>query len=147
MIDIRRNMDFFTMPAQYRVIPVNCRGVAGAGLAKAAKRLPGVDLDFAAYKRVCEDRDLKPGNLLIGSRLIFAATKNHWKDPSQLAWVGACFKELSKLKPDSIAIPALGCGLGGLTWRQIQPFAVDCCRVMQAANSEVQIYLFPGDVR
>jgi hypothetical protein len=49
--------------------------------------------------------------------------------------------EVKRRKIGSIAIPALGCGLGGLDWAQVRP------RIVKAFEDlpDVQVYLFePG---
>ena len=52
-------------------------------------------------------------------------TKLHWRDPSQLAYVAAGVASLSRLLVElearSVAIPALGCGLGCLAWSDVGP--------------------------
>ena len=73
--------------------------------------------------------------------LLFA-TKRHWRNDSDLAgieeglrWVVANY-ETEGIK--SIALPALGCGLGNLDWRDVGP--VMCSQLAQL-NIPVAIYL------
>jgi len=116
--------DILTDPAEAIVIPVNTVGVPGAGLAKAwAKKDPDA---AGVYKSLCEKALVKVGeiNIIIhgDSRWIIFPTKEHWKHPSQLEWIE---KGLMDLRPqvmglESMAIPALGCGLGGLEWNDVR---------------------------
>ena len=118
------------------VCPVNCVGVMGKGLAKAIKELYPWSVEV--YKKSCEDGILTPGNIIpaypnttlpgtdIKNPIILhAATKNHWKNKSQIDWVEACLREISKFmaqsQTNSIAIPKIGCGLGGLSWKDVEP--------------------------
>lgn len=121
--------DIFDSGAEVLVNPVNCVGVMGAGLAKQFK-LRYFDA-FVGYKAYC-DIGLTPGQcpfFSINDNQFMAClpTKVHWKDPSRLEWVDAGLKKLRQIcEPDywdikSIAIPALGCGLGGLNWSDVEP--------------------------
>ncbi len=73
--------------------------------------------------------------------LLFA-TKRHWRDNSDLngieeglRWIVAnCEAEGIK----SIALPALGCGLGKLEWKDVGPIM---CRHLAQLNIPVTIYL------
>jgi O-acetyl-ADP-ribose deacetylase (regulator of RNase III) len=115
------------------VNPVNCNGICGAGLAKAFKeRFP---LAYDDYKSRCNGPVLgpvTPGFVLIthsGVKLpewIFHfPTKEDWKEPSRLEWIEAGLVDMAyKLQHGpvhSVAIPALGCGLGGLNWDVVRP--------------------------
>lgn len=124
------------------VNPVNCEGVMGAGLAKAFKERFG-DEYFQAYRKDCGLGNLIPGTATtwwtykfvggadgrrIEQRVINLPTKGKWRDKSNLAdIVSACrYVRREILHPgQSIAIPMLGCGLGGLSWRDVRPAVVD----------------------
>lgn len=115
------------------VNPVNCEGVMGAGLAKAFKEYFVADY-FNAYRTDCALGNLIPGTATtwwVGSssqRVINLPTKSKWRDKSNLAdIVNACrFVHREILLPRcSVAIPMLGCGLGGLDWRDVRPAVVE----------------------
>lgn len=111
------------------VCPVNCIGVMGAGLAKEFReRFP---LASSYYKKVCIHGSLQPGHCLAEyheKTIIFAATKDHWREPSRLEWVESCLERIGAFFAPadgetayrSIAIPALGCGLGQLPWTDVK---------------------------
>ncbi len=109
---------------------VNCGGVMGKGIALEFKRrYPDA---FAAYKRVCDTGQFRLGQVFIFDRgesvspryIVHFPTKNHWRDSSQIEDIETGLKslvsELYRLQIDSIAIPALGCGLGGLEWTGVR---------------------------
>ena len=136
--------DLFTDDAEALVNPVNCFGVMGKGLAlEFKKRFPK---NFKAYELYCELRYLSSGGIFTyeeNDRLIInAATKYHWKYPSSIQAVSVCLKEirlsinLNEIK--SIAIPALGCGLGGLSWAEVKPLIEE--RLGEIENCRITVY-------
>ena len=102
------------------VIPVNCVGVMGAGLAKQfANKYPSL---VALYKQSCSDGNLSIGHCVLEDteygKFIFFPTKQDWRDPSEIEYIESgldsickCMRYFPNLK---IAFPPLGCGLGGL---------------------------------
>lgn len=107
---------------------VNCVGVMGKGLALEFRhRFP---TNFIKYKDYCNKEHLRPGEIFVMQDneqiIINAATKNHWKDKSEEDWVISCIKNIvdwlnSNRYVESVAVPKLGCGLGGLDWTKIRP--------------------------
>lgn len=109
------------------VNPVNTVGVAGAGLAKQfAIRYPRAN---DAYVNLCKGGVLTIGTVgayedATGKTIVFFPTKDHWRNPSALEYIEAGITPLvnwiKKSGVDSIALPKLGCGLGGLRWRDVK---------------------------
>ncbi|AYD81421.1 ADP-ribosyltransferase [Streptomyces phage JustBecause] len=107
--------------AQGLVNPVNCVGVPGAGLARQFRdRWPAQVEEYVTF---CREGKMRPGRvhdavLLDGRRILSIATKRHWRDNSRIEDVDlglAALKEyLDTTGLISVAVPALGCGLGGL---------------------------------
>jgi len=120
--------DLFADDANVLVCPVNTGGVMGKGLAlEFRRRFPWCE---AQYKDYCEHALLRPGDFYLdrnGGRPVIgmAATKRHWANPSQIEWIGAICErikeQVSFFMIPSLAIPALGCGLGGLAWGDVLP--------------------------
>lgn len=119
------------------VIPVNCVEVAGAGLAKAWKERDPAAHD--GYLEVCDRSLIRPGDLAYSANgWRWAATKDHWRNPSEKKWVAMILYELEKLSkayPErQIAVPLLGCGCGGLNkeWflEEAQGILKDCGNVV-----------------
>ena len=122
----------FDSGADVLVCPVNCVGVMGKGLAlEFKKRFNGL---WDAYKTIWKE-GLYPGMAIHvqnntlqfppPSAVYFATTKDHWRDRTQRHWVNDCLANLRKSvdvrkRYRSIAIPALGCGLGGLDWADVK---------------------------
>lgn len=130
---IIENGNIFEDPADAIVIPVNCVGTLGKGLALTAKhRWPEMEQRYTAG---CRNGFIKPGTLwgwrldvMDDDRLVqvwLGATKNHWRNPSQIEWIEAIctrIKETSIARNrQSFAVPALGCGLGELRWADVLP--------------------------
>lgn len=125
--------NMFDRQTDIYVIPVNTRGVMGAGLAKvAADRNPAL---LAWYRQQCQDRLLAAGEAIWSVQpfenatiYMLFATKDDWRQPAQIDWIVSGMSDVRDLcelaardGPATIAIPALGCGLGGLDWREVEP--------------------------
>jgi len=125
------NENILSAPVQAIVNPVNCVGVMGAGLARQiAQAFPEI---LPAYKDACRTGKIAPGKLFVhdvirpdGRRglVVDLPTKRHWKDPSHRADIeqglAALVFEIHARKIETLAVPALGCGLGGLSWPTVQ---------------------------
>ena len=119
--------DLLGSTAQTLVNPVNCRGVMGKGLAKAFKeRWPEM---FRQYQEACKKGEVRPGSPLLfrddDRQILSVPTKDDWKMPSTYEMVEAGLKAIRDHYREwgitSIAMPALGCGLGGLEWSKVRP--------------------------
>lgn len=118
----------FESGATALVNPVNCVGVMGGGLARIfADRYPEMERDYNLY---CESGLLRPGmvhsyysNLEEVPIILNLPTKDDWRKPSTLEYVHdgliALATYLNRFSIDSVAVPALGCGLGGLDWEPV----------------------------
>jgi O-acetyl-ADP-ribose deacetylase (regulator of RNase III) len=116
------------------VNPVNCVGVMGAGLAKQFKK--AYPVNFERYRVACMQGEVMMGRVFVtmvpeGSRVRYIVnfpTKQHWLDNSRLEDIAVGLRHLADWitgsSIDSIALPALGCGLGGLRWETVRPMIV-----------------------
>jgi O-acetyl-ADP-ribose deacetylase (regulator of RNase III) len=118
--------DILESPAEALVNTVNCVGVMGRGIALQFKnRYPE---NYKEYAQACKLNEVRPGTMFVtntnqfqGPRYIINfPTKRHWRGKSRLEDIDAGLADLVRvvadLKITSIAIPPLGCGLGGLSW-------------------------------
>lgn len=118
--------DILASKANVLVNPVNCVGVMGAGLAlEFKKRWPEM---FEAYVALCNQDKLIPGSVWylwnLEQPILLFPTKFHWRDSSHIDLIEAGLKAFSNVQwkmIKSIAFPQLGCGLGGLDWKDVQP--------------------------
>lgn len=121
--------------AQALVNPVNCVGVAGKGLALQFRRAwPN---NYHAYMSDCRSGLMKIGrvHLFPTGRLgnpkwiINFPTKDDWRDKSKLIYIeaglDALVPQLIINRIERIAIPPLGCGLGGLKWEDVEKLIRD----------------------
>lgn len=110
---------------------VNCVGVMGKGIALQFKQ--AYPHNFTEYERACKANDLQLGKMFIVKNhsllhpqyIINFPTKRHWKDKSKIEDIEQGLVDLvQQLKVHdiaSVAIPALGCGYGGLEWNAVRP--------------------------
>lgn len=109
---------------------VNTVGVMGKGIALAFKnRFPA---NYQAYAAACQRGEVVTGRMfvtetqaLLGPRwIVNFPTKQHWRDPSRLEWVQTGLQDLRRFllaqSVQSVALPALGAGLGGLSWPAVR---------------------------
>jgi O-acetyl-ADP-ribose deacetylase (regulator of RNase III) len=125
MIEIIEDKSIFESSCEALVNPVNCEGVAGKGLALEFKKKYPVN--FNQYVLNCQTGFLIPGRVLPvkEDKWIFNfPTKNKWREDSKYNYIytGLIFLNnlLIQKNIKSVAIPALGCGLGGLEWTQVK---------------------------
>lgn len=124
------------------VVPVNTVGVAGAGLALQMKNLyPDAE---RYYNGACARGEVAIGKVAgywvsQARTLLFFPTKEHWKNPSKMAYVVAGLKDLKLRKLDGgLAVPMLGAGLGGLPRDQVLGLLK---RELNRIGVEVEIYV------
>jgi O-acetyl-ADP-ribose deacetylase (regulator of RNase III) len=118
---------------QVLVNPVNLEGVMGKGLALAFKmEYPGLE---PVYQAACRAGKLVMGRLFVFEDwtgpsqpryIVCLPTKDKWRGPSRIDYIVQGVLELKRvcamLDVTSVAIPALGCGLGGLDWGTVEPY-------------------------
>lgn len=117
--------------AEAVVNTVNTVGVMGKGIALMFKeRFPQ---NFAAYAAACKSGEVQTGQMFVtpvhelgGPRwVINFPTKQSWRSPTQTEWVRtgliALRDTILEKHITSIAIPPLGCGNGGLDWKDVRP--------------------------
>jgi len=127
--------------------PVNCVGIMGDGLAKQFRdKYPNM---FRHYCDACHRGVLAPGRLLIYDREIFNPpfyiisfpTKKDWRHPSKLEYIEsglvALVKILRLMGINSISVPKLGCGLGGLDWKDVNSLIK---KHLSDVNCQVVVY-------
>lgn len=110
---------------------VNTKGVMGKGVALQFKR--AFPQNFKDYNAACAAGEVQLGRMFVtqpgklqGPRFIINfPTKAHWKARSRLADVESGLRDLRRVLQEcgveSVAIPPLGCGLGGLDWSDVRP--------------------------
>jgi O-acetyl-ADP-ribose deacetylase (regulator of RNase III) len=130
---------------------VNTVGVMGKGIALQFKQ--AFPDNFKAYEAACRRGEVQTGRMFVhesraltGPRFIVNfPTKRHWKGRSRIEDIEAGLEDLAatihRHGIRSIAVPPLGCGLGGLSWDEVRP------RILKALGGieGVDVYLYaPG---
>lgn len=143
--------NLLTAEAQALVNTVNTVGVMGKGIALQFKR--AYPANYAAYRAACAASEVKLGKMFVfdsarlGPRryVINFPTKGHWRAGSKLSDIQAGLADLVRVVRErqitSIAVPALGCGNGGLNWDEVR----QAIEHAFAALPDVQVLLFPPE--
>ncbi len=122
--------DIFTANTEAIVNTVNCVGVMGRGIAlQFKKKFPE---NFKEYESACNREEVVPGKMfvyetgaLFNPRIIINfPTKRHWRGESKIEDIENGLIDLVRIIKEknikSIALPPLGCGLGGLDWNKVK---------------------------
>jgi len=155
--------DMFFSRMQTLTISVNTMGVMGKGLASRAKyQFPDV---YVKYQDLCKKKILQMGtpylykreasldfvladeaerlpNLNLQTWFLLFPTKTDWRKIANLKGIEEGLNWLvdnyEKEGIRSLAIPALGCGLGWLPWGTVGPIL---CKYLQKLKIRVNLYL------
>jgi O-acetyl-ADP-ribose deacetylase (regulator of RNase III) len=147
MIELVRG-NILEADAEAVVNTVNCVGFMGKGIALQFKKAHPEN--FEAYRRACAAGEVQPGRMfvhvtgrMVNPRYIVNfPTKRHWRGSSRYDDIQtgliSLVDEVRRLGISIIAVPPLGCGLGGLDWAKVRP-------MIEAAFAEmptVRVLLF-----
>jgi O-acetyl-ADP-ribose deacetylase (regulator of RNase III) len=155
--------DMFFSRMQTLTVSVNLVGIMGKGVASRAKyQFPDV---YVRYQEVCRNRQLKMGKPYLYKResstdrdladepstllranavtwFLLFPTKSNWKNDADiqgiekgLQWI---YENYEKVGIRELALPALGCGLGRLEWKDVGPLM---CRYLSKLKIRVSIYM------
>jgi hypothetical protein len=155
--------DMFFSRRQTLSISVNTIGVMGKGLASRVKyQFPRV---YVTYQDLCRNKTLKMGkpylykgkisldysladepekllNANLETWFLLFPTKTDWREMADIKGIEEGLKWLvdnyKKEGMESLAIPALGCGLGWLDWGIVGPLL---CRYLKQLDVIVDLYL------
>ncbi len=129
MIEYRRD-NLLAADVEALVNSVNTVGVMGKGIAlQFKKEFPEV---FRIYERACKKGEVEIGKMFtvpVGALnpkyVINFPTKKHWREKTRIEYIEEgledLVREIKRLDITSIAVPSLGCGVGGLDWSEVKP--------------------------
>ncbi len=149
--------NLFEAKTETLVNAVNCVGVMGKGIALQFKQKFPAEY-FKAYKLACQNGELAIGKVRVFDLCTLAharvsassprfiinfPTKRHWREASRIENIESGLQSLveavERYEIKSIAMPALGCGLGGLDWNEVKPLIENA--FVNLPNIEVLLFL------
>ncbi len=122
--------DILEAKAEALVNTVNTVGVMGKGVALQFKR--AFPDNYRAYAKACKRGEVEVGKVFVYDRntlenpryIVNFPTKRHWRGRSKIEYVRTGLEDLVRrirdLDIQSIALPPLGCGNGGLNWDEVR---------------------------
>lgn len=147
MIELKRG-DILKQDAEALVNTVNCVGVMGRGIAlQFRKAFPE---NYKVYRNAAEHGQVRPGRMFVVDLnrvmnpllIINFPTKRDWRGNSRIEDIKAGLRDLVKVlrryKVRSVAVPPLGCGLGGLNWNEVRPLIEETLSEIP----DLHVYLF-----
>jgi O-acetyl-ADP-ribose deacetylase (regulator of RNase III) len=117
--------------AEALVNTVNCVGFMGKGIALQFKK--AYPENFDAYHKACNAGEVQPGRMFVfdlhsmlnPKYVVNFPTKRDWRADSRYedieSGLQALVAEVRRRGIRSLAMPPLGCGLGGLDWNRVRP--------------------------
>ncbi|MFZ4525723.1 MAG: type II toxin-antitoxin system antitoxin DNA ADP-ribosyl glycohydrolase DarG [Chlorobium sp.] len=126
---------------------VNTVGVMGKGIALQFKN--AFPQCFRVYTDAVKRHEIKTGEVQVVpvsslngvQYIVNFPTKKHWRNPSEIGWITDGLRDLQKKivawHIESIAIPPLGCGNGGLEWRVVKS---EIEKALHDLPIDIQIY-------
>ena len=147
MIELTRG-NILRADAEALVNTVNCAGFMGKGIALQFKK--AYPTNFEAYRKACAAGEIQPGRMFVfelhsmlnPKYVINFPTKRDWRANSRYedieSGLHALVAEIKRLGLRTIAVPPLGCGLGGLDWSRVRPMI----ERFLAPESELRVMLY-----
>jgi O-acetyl-ADP-ribose deacetylase (regulator of RNase III) len=130
--------------AEALVNTVNTVGVMGKGIALMFKERFAEN--YRRYAAACKANEVRTGKMFVtevrelgGPRwIVNFPTKQHWRGNSKIEWVSEGLQDLRRFLVDnnvqSVAIPPLGAGNGGLEWDDVR-------RLIEDALGELSVHV------
>ena len=127
---------------------VNTVGIMGKGIALQFKeKFP---LNFKLYQKACKNTEVRTGKMFVTETglltnpqyIINFPTKTDWRSNSRLEDIAEGLNDLVRVVKEkniqSIAIPPLGCGNGGLDWNDVKPLIEEKLKpLIEIVNIEI----------
>ncbi len=151
MVELTKG-NIVTANAEALVNTVNCVGIMGKGVALQFKK--AFPENYERYRSACQAGEVVPGEVLVtetGSLvnpkyIINFPTKRDWREGSKIEDIRSGLMSLASVIKghgiESVAVPPLGCGSGGLDWEAVRPVIIEAL-----ADLNTHVLLFePGYV-
>jgi O-acetyl-ADP-ribose deacetylase (regulator of RNase III) len=134
--------------AQAIVNTINTMGVMGKGIALQFKK--AYPNNYKSYSLACKNKEVEVGKMFLttdsnissGEKIIINfPTKQNWRKPSEYIYIENGLDDLidviKQKQIESIAIPPLGAGNGGLKWEKVKKIIED-----KLSNLDIEIFVY-----
>jgi len=156
--------DLFSHSGNVLCHGVNCVGIFGKGIAVEFKRRwPDM---FKDYHSKCKEGALILGDFhkwennvpvydadgwpreKIVNRIYNLAIKSHWRNPASYraieSAVNLMLDDMVTNNQETVAMPWIGCGLGGLDKKHVAKILKRCLQKERQADKHLQIWVYEG---
>ncbi len=135
--------------AEALVNTVNMVGIMGKGIALQFKEY--FSLNFKLYQKACKAGEVIIGKMFVTETgqltgpkyIINFPTKTDWRANTRIAYIEEGLDDLVSVIKEknikSIAVPPLGCGNGGLDWKDVKPLIESKLSAI-AATVNIEVY-------
>jgi Predicted phosphatase homologous to the C-terminal domain of histone macroH2A1 len=122
----------------------NCAGAMGKGIAlQFREKYPEM---YKQYVALCKNGDFKPGGVFDysenGTHIYNLGTQETWRTKAKLDYIRMSFRKMLELatasQVASIAMPAIGAGLGGLAWDSVKNNIEE---IVREFSSDINLYV------
>ena len=147
MIELKKD-NLLLSNAEALVNTVNTAGVMGKGVALQFRER--FSENYLRYKKACAKGEVQTGKMFITETdllsepkyIINFPTKQHWKGKSKIEYIEDGLDDLLRVIQEkniqSIAIPPLGCGNGGLDWKDVKTLIEK--KLGQLSSVDIELY-------
>lgn len=146
---VYKHTNLLNSDAEALVNTVNMVGIMGKGIALQFKEY--FSLNFKLYQKACKAGEVTIGKMFVTETgqltgpkyIINFPTKTDWRANTRIEYIEEGLDDLIRVIKEnniqSVAVPPLGCGNGGLDWKDVKPLIENKLAAI-AGSVHIEIY-------